>query len=31
MRQPDLAAVIRDVRSGMIPAHVYNDADIFAL
>jgi phenylpropionate dioxygenase-like ring-hydroxylating dioxygenase large terminal subunit len=27
----DLAEVLTDVRRGMIPAHVYNDADIFAL
>ena len=27
----DLAAVIADVRRGMIPAHIYNDAGIFAL
>ncbi len=27
----DLAAVLADVRRGMIPAHVYNDAEIFAL
>ena len=31
MRQPDLAAVLSDVRSGLIPAHVYNDPEIFAL
>ena len=31
MRPSDLAAVVRDVRSGMIPAHVYNDPEIFAL
>jgi len=31
MRQPDLAAVLTDVRSGLIPAHVYNDPEIFAL
>ena len=27
----DLAAIVGDVRSGMIPAHVYNDPEIFAL
>lgn len=27
----DQAAVLRDVRRGMIPAHVYNDAEIFRL
>ncbi len=27
----DLPAVVTDVRRGMIPAHVYNDAEIFAL
>ncbi|HTS98108.1 MAG TPA: Rieske 2Fe-2S domain-containing protein [Streptosporangiaceae bacterium] len=31
MRHPDLAAVLSDVRSGLIPAHVYNDPEIFAL
>jgi phthalate 3,4-dioxygenase subunit alpha len=27
----DIAAITADVRQGMIPAHVYNDADLFAL
>lgn len=27
----DQATVLDDVRRGMIPAHIYNDADIFAL
>ncbi|KAB2348475.1 Rieske 2Fe-2S domain-containing protein [Actinomadura rudentiformis] len=27
----DVAAVVADVRRGMIPAHVYNDPEIFAL
>jgi phenylpropionate dioxygenase-like ring-hydroxylating dioxygenase large terminal subunit len=27
----DISAVAADVRDGMIPAHVYNDAEIFAL
>ena len=27
----DLAAILADVRRGMIPAHVYNDPEIFAL
>jgi phthalate 3,4-dioxygenase subunit alpha len=28
---PDIAAVVDEVRRGMIPAHIYNDAEIFAL
>ncbi len=28
---PDVAAVVADVRRGRIPAHVYNDPEIFAL
>lgn len=27
----DLAGVLGDVRAGMIPAHIYNDSEIFAL
>ena len=27
----DLAAVVSDVRQGMIPAHIYGDPEIFAL
>ena len=27
----DLAAILKDVREGMIPAHIYNDADVHAL
>ncbi|MQA13826.1 MAG: Rieske 2Fe-2S domain-containing protein [Pseudonocardiaceae bacterium] len=28
---PDQSAVLDDVRRGMIPAHIYNDAEVFAL
>jgi phenylpropionate dioxygenase-like ring-hydroxylating dioxygenase large terminal subunit len=27
----DLAGVIADVRRGLVPAHIYNDAEVFAL
>ncbi len=27
----DLAAIVTDVRRGMIPAHIYNDPEVFAL
>jgi phenylpropionate dioxygenase-like ring-hydroxylating dioxygenase large terminal subunit len=28
---PDLAEILRDVRDGMIPAHIYNDPGVYAL
>jgi phenylpropionate dioxygenase-like ring-hydroxylating dioxygenase large terminal subunit len=31
MTEPDLAALFADVRRGMIPAHIYNDEEIFRL